>query len=122
MQKEIAQPGPLLEPTGQLAQAGWSRQPLLDCNLEAARFLALRPLQRFRMKRWDYYAVFTPRRFLAVAIADLGYAGNVFAYTLDYQSGHLHEESLVIPLGKGVELPRNSDQGDNYFKLSLIHI
>ena len=116
MQKEIAQSGPLLDTSGQLTQVGWSRQPLLDCNLEAARFLALRPLQRFRMKCWDYYAVFTPRRFLAAAIADLGYAGNVFAYTLDFQSGDLHEESLVIPLGKGIDLPRNSDKGDSHFK------
>lgn len=115
MQKEISQKGPLLNLQGRLAQVGWSRQPLLDCNLEAARFLGLRPLQRFRMKCWDYYAIFTPRRFFAAAIADLGYAGNVFAYTVDFKTGDLHEETLVIPFGKGIELPRNSDQGDSHF-------
>jgi hypothetical protein len=116
MQYEITQPGTLLDSNGNLSQAGWSRQPLLDCNLENARFYALRPLQRWRLKRWDYYAVFTPQRFFSATIADLGYAGNIFVYTLDYASGDLHEEGLVIPLGSGISLPRNSMTGDAHFK------
>ena len=115
MQNEITQPGPLLNAAGRLAQVGWSRQPLLDCNLEAARFYALRPLQRFRIKRWDYYAVFTPRRFFSATIADLGYAGNIFVYTLDFATGELHEEGLVIPLGQGISLPRNSQAGECHY-------
>src|SRR3989304_8551868 len=47
MQTELHTPGPLLAPDGRLAQVGWSRQPLLDCNLESARFY------RWRIKRWD---------------------------------------------------------------------
>jgi hypothetical protein len=116
MQTELTQLGPLLQPDGHLAQVGWARQPLLDCNLASARFYALRPLQRFRVKRWDYYAVFTPRRFFSATIADLGYAGNIFVYTLDFETGDLHEDGLVIPLGKGIELPRNSTQGDSHFE------
>ena len=115
MQTELTQPGKLLDPSGRLAQVGWSRQPLLDCNLENARFYALRPLQRFRLKRWDYYAVFTPNRFFSATIADLGYAGNIFVYTLDFFSNELHEEGLVIPLARGVSLPRNSTTGDAHF-------
>ncbi len=115
MQIELTQSGPLLQPNGQLAQIGWARQPLLDCNLESARFYSLRPLQRFRVKRWDYYAVFTPRRFFSTTIADLGYAGNIFVYTLDFETGDLHEEGLVIPLGKGIQLPRNSTEGNSHF-------
>jgi len=116
MQTELMQPGPLLQPDGKLAQVGWSRQPLLDCNLESARFYALRPPQHFRVKRWDYYAVFTPRRFFSATIADLGYAGNIFVYTLDFETGDLHEEGLVIPLGTGIELPRNSTEGNSHFE------
>ena len=116
MQTELTQSGPLLQPNGRLAQVGWSRHPLLDCNLEAARFYALRPLQRFRIKRWDYYAVFSQRRFFSATIADLGYAGNLFVYTMDFETGKLHEEGLVVPLGKGVQLPRNSDAGDSQFE------
>jgi hypothetical protein len=116
MQTELAESGSLLQPDGHLAQVGWARQPLLDCNLESARFYALRPLQRFRIKRWDYYAVFTPRRFFSATIADLGYAGNIFVYTLDFETGDLHEDGLVIPLGTGIELPRNSTEGNSHFE------
>jgi hypothetical protein len=116
MQTELTQTGPLLQPNGALAQIGWARHPLLDCNLEAAHFYGLRALQRFRIKRWDYYAIFSPRRFFSATIADLGYAGNLFVYTLDFETGELHEEGLVVPFGKGVELPRNSQMGTSRFE------
>ena len=116
MQNRLTSPGPLLASDGSLAQVGWSPQPLLDCNLESARFYSLKFLQRFRIKRWDYYAVFSPKRFFSATIADLGYAGNLFVYTMDLATGDLHEEGLVIPFGKGVELPRNSTAGDSHFK------
>jgi len=114
-QIELTQSGPLLDPQGKPAQVGWMRQPLLDCNLENANFYTLRALQHFRIKRWDYYAVFTPRRFFSATIADLGYAGNIFVYSLDFASGELHEEGAVIPLGKGITLPRNSSEGETSF-------
>lgn len=116
MQSELTQPGKLLDDKGKLTQIGWSRKQLLDCNLEKARF------PRFRVKRWDYYAVFTPNRFLSATIADLGYAGNIFVYTLDFATGELHEEGLVIPFGKGIKLDRNPESGDTSFannKVSL---
>jgi hypothetical protein len=118
MQREVTTAGPLLDGAGHLAQAGWSLHQLQDCNLEAADFYPrlLRPLQRFRLKRWDYYAFFTPRRFFSATIADLGYAGNIFVYTLDYASGELHEEGLVIPLGRGITLPRNSTVGESVYE------
>jgi hypothetical protein len=110
MQHELTQPGQLLDKTGSLSQVGWSRKPLLDCNLENTRF------NRFRVKRWDYYAIFTPKRFFSATIADLGYAGNIFLYTLDFKTGELHEEGLVIPLGNGVKLERNPEAGEATFK------
>jgi hypothetical protein len=116
MQTELTQSGSLLQADGKLAQVGWARQPILDCNLESARFYALTPLQRFRIKRWDYYAVFSPRRFFSATIADLGYAGNLFVYTMDFETGDLHEEGIVVPFGKGVTLPRNSNEGDSHFE------
>ena len=118
MQTEITTPGPLLDQQGNLTQVGWSRQPFLDCNLEQANFYAglKHPLQFLRLKRWDYYAIFTPRRFFSATIADLGYAGNLFVYTLDFETKELHEEGLVIPLSKGVSLPRNSQEGVSSFE------
>lgn len=116
MQNELTLPGTLLKPDGVLANIGWARQPLLDCNLEDARFYSLKALQFLRIKRWDYYAVFTPQHFFSATIADLGYAGNIFVYHMDFASGELHEEGLVIPLSKGIRLPRNSTQGDSHFE------
>jgi len=109
MQNELTQSGPLLDSNGNLAQVGWSRKPMLDCNLENAHF------HRFRIKRWDYYAVFTQNRFFSATIADLGYAGNIFVYTLDFATGELHEEGLVIPLGSGIKLERNPETGEASF-------
>jgi hypothetical protein len=116
MQNELTQTGKLLDQEGKLLQVGWSRQPLLDCNLEKANFYALKIVQRFRIKRWDYYAVFTPYQFFSATIADLGYAGNIFVYVLNFETGELHEEGLVVPLSKGIQLPRNSTQGESIFK------
>jgi len=118
MQREITQSGALLDPQGRLTQVGWSRFPLRDCNLERVAFYSppLSLLQPLRVKRWDYYAVFTPRRFFSATIADLGYAGNIFVYTLDFSTGVLHEEGLVIPLSKGITLPRNSTEGESHFE------
>lgn len=115
MQHELTQPSAMLDQDGKPVQVGWSRHPLLDCNLEAARFYRLRLLQRFRIKRWDYYALFTPEWFFAFTIADLGYAGNLFAYALNFASGELHEEGAIVPLGKGIRLPRNPTEGDSHF-------
>jgi hypothetical protein len=115
MQTKLTQAGKLLNPDGSLSQVGWSPQPLLECNLENARFYSIRWLQWLRIKRWDYYAVFTPHKFFSATIADLGYAGNIFVYVCDYASGKLHEEGLVIPLSTGITLARNSDQGESTF-------
>jgi hypothetical protein len=116
MQTEITEAGPLLLPSGKLAQVGWARQPLLDCNISEANFYPGRFMQSYRLKRWDYYAVFTPQHFLSATIADLGYAGNIFVYILNFSTGELHEEGLVIPLSRGVNLPGNSISGDASFE------
>ena len=115
-QHEIIRPSPLLDDNGRLAQVGWTRQPLLDCNLENAAFYRLRPLQRFRIKRWDYYGVTLPDLYFSATIADLGYAGQVFIYAVDFNAATYHEETITIPLGRGIELPRNSDAGTSGFE------
>lgn len=115
MQTELKQSGKLLDSSGKLLQVGWSRQPLLDCNLENANFYDFRALQRFRIKRWDYYALFTPQHFFSATIADLGYAGNIFVYFLDFATTELHEQGEVIPLSRGISLPRNSSEGESLF-------
>ena len=115
-QRELSEPSPLLDEQGDLVQVGWSRQPLLDCNLERAAFYRLRQLQRFRIKRWDYYGITTPRYFYSFTLADLGYAGQVFAYVLDFGTGRYHEETLTLPLARGIHLPRNSTEGRSVYE------
>jgi hypothetical protein len=41
----------------------------------------------------------------------LGYAGNIFVYTVDFNSHDVYEEGLIVPFSKGVLLPRNSTSG-----------
>jgi hypothetical protein len=111
-QHEIVERSPLLDSDGKLAQRGWARQPLLDSNLEDAHVYRMaRPLQRFRLKRWDYYGVTLPDRYFSATIADLGYAGQVFVYTIDFNALTYVEDTVTIPFGKGVTLPRNSEVG-----------
>lgn len=110
-QREIADPSPLLDESGNLVQIGWARRPLLDCNLENARTVRFRPLQRFRIKRWDYYGVTSPDGYFSITLADLGYAGTAFVYFVDFAKGTYHEESVTIPFERGLTLARNSDAG-----------
>jgi hypothetical protein len=123
MQTEIIDTSPLLDKDGNLVQVGWARYPLLESNLENVSFYPkfLKPFQFARVKVWDYYAVFTPQRFFSATIANLGYAGNIFVYTLDFGSNQLHEEGLVIPLGKGVSLSQQTE-GVCKFKNQDVHI
>lgn len=115
MQKMLKGPGALLDAQGNLTDIGWARQPLLDCNLEKAHFYGLRFMQWLRIKRWDYYAVTTPTHFFSFTISDVGYLGSIFAYVIEFASGQYHEETLTIPLARGVDLPRNSSKGDSHF-------
>lgn len=116
IQHELQTSGPLLDENGNLCQVGWSRQPLLDCNLERANFYRLRPLQRFRVKRWDYYGVTTPSFYFSTTLAHVGYIGQAFAYFVDFESGEHTERTVTIPFGSGVLLPRNSTEGESSYR------
>ncbi len=111
MEHELSRPTPLLDARGNLVQIGWSRQPLLDCNLEHARFYRLRFLQPLRVKRWDYYGVTTPTHYFSATLADLGYAGQAFIYLVGLETGEHHEETLTIPLARGIHLPAQQHRG-----------
>lgn len=114
-QYEITQAGQLLNADGSLAQVGWSRQPLLDCNLEASHFYNFKLLQPLRTKRWDYYGITTPTHFFSFTLSDIGYLNMVFAYVVDFEKRTHHEETLTLPLSKAVSLPRSSTEGVSSF-------
>lgn len=121
-QRQITQAGALLNEQGDLTQVGWMPYPLLDCNLEDAHFYKLRALQQLRIKRWDYYALFTPTHFFSFTISDIGYMGMVFAYVVDFANKYYHEESVSTLFGSGVSLPRNSSEGESNFDNGKVRI
>jgi hypothetical protein len=121
-QHELTSPSPLLDARGDLVQVGWARRPLLEANLENTRIYRgplsafLRPWQRFRIKRWDYYGVTTPTHFFSATLADLGYAGQVFVYLIDFATGRYQEQTVTVPLARGIDLPRNSTAGESHYE------
>ena len=121
-QKEWHTPSPLLAPDGTLQQVGWARRPVWDCNLENAHFYRLRPLQRFRIKRWDYYGLTTPTHYFSATLADLGYAGQAFVYLVDFTTGAYHEETVTVPLARGIHLPRSSESGESHYSQGDTHL
>lgn len=122
LEHEMTQGSPLLDTRGKLVQTGWARRPLLDANLEAARFYRVRAAQRFRIKRWDYYGVTSPDLFFSATLADLGYAGQIFVYVVDFVEGTFHEETVTVPLARGIALARNSDDGVSRFDGRNVHV
>jgi len=122
METELTKPSSLLTAEGELTQVGWSRQPLLDCNLENVGFYRFGPAQFLRVKRWDYYGITTPDYFFSATLSDVGYIGLVFVYVLDFATGELVEETLMVPLARGITLPRNSTAGDSHFDSGRVRV
>jgi hypothetical protein len=123
-QRHLKGPGPLLTLDGNLADIGWARQPVLDCNLENARVYSslFRFWQPMRIKRWDYYGITTPTHFFSFTVSDIGYLASIFAYVIEFATGIYHEETLTIPLARGVSLPRNSTEGESIFDNGKIQL
>lgn len=122
MQKqiELTKKGSLLDDDGFLTEVGWSRRQLHDCNLENVNFYSNKALQKFRVKVWDYYAIFTPKGFLGLTLSNLGYAGMMQVYTVDFKTKEYYEMGHIAPLGKNVFLARNSDGRISSFKSDKI--
>jgi hypothetical protein len=115
-QQQLKGPGKLLDADGNLSQAGWATQQVLDCNLEDCHFYNLKFMQGMRIKVWDYYAVTTPTHFFSFTISDIGYMGMVFAYVIEFATGKYEEQTLTIPFATGIKIPRNSDEGESTYQ------
>jgi hypothetical protein len=122
MAKEITAKAPLLDNDGNLTAYGWARQPYLDANLEDINFYYFRLFEPLRIKRWQYYGITTPTHFFSFTLSNVGYLGLVFAYVLEFSTGKYHEETLSIPFGRGIILPRNSNEGDCHYTKADIHL
>jgi hypothetical protein len=96
-EKELTQPQSLCLPNGKLnPQAmGWSRHPLLTCNLSG------HPL---RKKRWNYWCITSPRNLFSITLSDVDYMGLAFAYALDFDTKVYSEQTVSTILGNGFDM------------------
>ena len=116
---EITTRGPLLADDGTLVEPGWARRPLRDANLERA---APGLLRRLRIKRWDYYGVWTPQWFASATLSHVGYLGLAFVYVVDLRDGRIVGDTRMRPFGRGMDLPRNSDSGNIAYDDGRVHL
>ncbi len=116
MQHEITTPGPLLTEAGELAQRGFAKRPLLDYDPRRIGPTAFAPVNRLRLKEWDYYAVTAQDWFFSATVADVGYLGMAFIYFIDFAQPAMREATTVTPLGWRARLPRSSRAGDIDFR------
>lgn len=122
MQNEIRIRDLLLDDKGQLNHRGYAKSPLLEYNPENVRLYPSARLNRLRLKEWDYYAVTGKDFFFSATVSHIGYAGIVFVYFIDFHQRTVVEETVLIPFGKGCDLPRSSESGDVHFRKSEIVI
>ncbi|HRQ41894.1 MAG TPA: DUF2804 domain-containing protein [Chloroflexota bacterium] len=96
-ERELTAPVDLCLPNGRLnpAAVGWSRHPLHRCNLHG---------RWPRKKRWNYWAITTESHLFSATISHLDYAGLVFIYYADFNTGQLTEATRLLPLGQGCRL------------------
>lgn len=71
------------------------------------------PASAWRLKEWHYLSVATPKHFLALAVVQVGYVANLFAYVVDradpsrpWQCEHLS------PLGRALQFGPSSLAGE----------
>ncbi len=112
----------LLDESGNLEFAGWARFPYLEPNVENINIYPFKSLQYFRLKRWQYYGITKATHFFSFTLSNAGYLGLVFAYVVDFEKKAYHEETLNVPFGKGIELPRDSLSGTASFKKGEISL
>ena len=97
-EEELTSPIRLCGAAGRLnpEAIGWSRTPLHTCNLRG---------RWPRKKRWNYWAVTTEEYMFSATVSNIDYGGLVFVYLADFARGLLSEKTLIVPLGRGCDLP-----------------
>jgi hypothetical protein len=81
---------------------GWSRHPVLTCNLRGPWG---------RVKRWEYWSVIGGGKTVAITYADVDYLGIVGLWCCDLATGFEVERSIALPLAPGIELGPRVDRG-----------
>ncbi len=80
---------------------GWSREPLHNANLRG----------QVHSRRWEHWAVVTPRFFVGLTIATAGYGGNHRISVLDRRSGAETAHWIREPFARTAQLPDRAAAG-----------
>ena len=101
---ELTQPADQCLPDGSLhpAARGWSRRPLLRCNLRGPWG---------RVKRWEYWCVTGADRAVSFVYADVDYLGLAGVWCCDLRSGFVAEQNVIAPASRGIALGERVDEG-----------
>jgi hypothetical protein len=95
-------------PSGRLNPdaVGWTRRPLHTTD-----GIGRGRVGWGRNKRWEYWAITTPRHVAAVVVSDIGYAAVPGLFVLDRRSGEQVAIEGITPLARGTRLPGTLDDG-----------
>lgn len=107
MQHEITTRHQLLDASGKLVEAGYTKGLLMDYDRKAIK------AGKLRIKEWDYYLIANDRFGIAFTIADNSYMGLDSISFLDFEKPWQHTNSPMsfMTLGKR-NFPSSSSMGD----------
>ncbi|SHM56728.1 DUF2804 domain-containing protein [Gracilibacillus kekensis] len=98
MAKEIISKTPLCKENGKLnpEAIGWARDPFIHPNVKGSFG---------RKKKWNYWCVTNDHLLFSATISDIDYAASLFVYIYDRETKAFAEETVLIPLSRGIEMP-----------------
>lgn len=96
--REIVEAVAMCDQQGKLSPdgVGWARHPIIACNVKGSLF---------RKKKWNYWCVTSPQLLFSATISHLDYAAVIFIYALDLATKKFQEKTVVVPFGKGCNMP-----------------
>eukprot|EP01137_Pigoraptor_chileana_P016280 Opistho-2@72983 len=81
--------------------------PITDARMPASGWFSA-----YRLKEWEYLSLTTPTHFVALAVIQLGYVGQCFAYVVERGGDHrFYEYQEKSPLGRACTFAESSARG-----------
>jgi hypothetical protein len=92
--------GALLDSEGMLIESGFSAYPVKQINPEnlAPVVMGFAPFTQFKFKQFEYQAINSGKDVIFFGLANIGWAGEVFMGTYNYDTNILtHDSQLTLP-------------------------
>lgn len=111
-------------PDGQLnpEAVGWSRRPLRDTRLSPRPGARSKAGHWGRTKRWEYWGAVTPHHVVAITVSTLEYVALHQVWVLDRSTEVEIDQSALVPLAGGVELPMTLGDGSAHARTKQLDI